>query len=51
MCAPCVAVGDRDLLCHNDTWRRLVEHCKDKRCLVEGDAFSLEHFIQSLQQS
>ena len=51
VCAPCVAVGDRDLLCHNDTWRRLMEHCKDKRCLVESDAFPSEHFIQSLQQA
>ena len=48
----CVVTGDRDLLCHNDTWRHLVEHCKEgKGCLVESDAFPSEHFIQSLQQS
>ena len=48
----CVVAGDRDLLCHNDTWRHLVEHCKEgKGCLVESDAFPSEHFIQSLQQS
>ena len=52
VCFACVVTGDRDLLCHNDTWRHLVEHCKEGRgCLVKSDAFPSEHFIQSLQQS
>ena len=44
-------IGDRDLLHHNDTWRHFTEYCKDKGCLVEGDTFPSEQFIQSLQQA
>ena len=35
----CAFIGDRNLLCRNDNWRRLVENCIDKGCFVDGDAF------------
>ena len=40
MCVLCAAaVGDKDLLSLNGTWRRLVQYCMNKRCFVHGDDF------------
>ena len=45
-----IVIGDVDLLSLDDKWCHLVKHCSDKDCLVQGDTFPLQQFVESLQQ-